>query len=90
MDKKNCRRKHQRHQAVQIKPIRLTSSTGLIYFVVPVDESEEGMGCIFSGKNPPLVGHVYMIGDEDSARQIEVRWLDTIANNRYRLGMQYK
>lgn len=90
MSKDKNRRKHQRHAVEPINPVRLCSTTGEIFYVVPVDESEGGMGCIFSGKNPPQTGHTYLVGEENDTRPMEVRWVESIGNNRFRLGLRHQ
>ncbi len=84
-----CRRRHQRHKVAQINPIQLSSSTGAVFFVVPVDESESGIGCIYSGQIPPQVGHTYEVSEDGDTREMEVRWVDPIGKNRFRLGLMY-
>ncbi|MCA1764867.1 MAG: hypothetical protein LC633_01190 [Desulfobulbaceae bacterium] len=89
MYKAKSRRRHERHKVTQINPIKLNGSDDDLYFVVPVDESESGLGCIYSGAKPPLVGHVYAVEREGGSRRMEVKWIAPIGTNRFRLGMMY-
>jgi hypothetical protein len=77
------------HKVTQINPIHLHSLTGTVFFVVPVDESESGIGCIYSGKIPPRIGHINMVGEDGDTREMEVRWVALIGKNRFRLGLMY-
>ncbi|MDT8334241.1 MAG: hypothetical protein RQ753_00935 [Desulfurivibrionaceae bacterium] len=83
------RRRHERHKVEQITPIQLNGSDGTIFFVVPVDESESGLGCIYSGKIPPEAGRRYMVARAGETREMELRWISPLSKNRYRLGLMY-
>jgi len=89
MYKGKSRRRHERQKVTQITPIQLSGPDGAIYFVVPVDQSESGLGCIYSGKIPPVEGHIYVVEIDGDSREMEVRWISLIGNNRFRLGMMY-
>ncbi|MFO7607441.1 MAG: hypothetical protein R6W72_14195, partial [Desulfurivibrionaceae bacterium] len=78
-----------RHKVNQINPIKLNGSDDDLYFVVPVDESESGLGCIYSGVKPPQAGHVYAVEREGGCRRMEVKWIAPIGANRFRMGMMY-
>jgi hypothetical protein len=81
------RRRHQRHKVSQINPLQLSDSTGALFFVVPIDKGDSGIGCIFSGKIPPVVGHIYLVSGDSINTEMEVRWVASIGNNRFRLGL---
>ena len=89
MYKGKSRRKHQRHQSNQIHPLQLSNTNGGIFFVVPIDESESGIGAIYTGKNPPNVGSVFLVGDSTPPRKAEVRWVSPLGTRRFRFGLMY-
>lgn len=89
MHDRKCRRREPRQQVSQINPIQLSNSAGELYFVVPVDVSESGMGCIYSGKIPPLAGQIYTVEGDGDTREMEIRWISAIGENRFRLGLMY-
>ena len=89
MHDRKCRRREPRHQVSQINPIQLSNPAGELFFVVPVDVSESGIGCIYSGKIPPQTGQTYMVDRDGDTREMEVRWISAIGENRFRLGLMY-
>jgi hypothetical protein len=89
MHRNKCRRKHQRHKITKIQPLQLSNAAGGIFFVVPIDESESGIGAIYTGKNPPRIGSVFMVGDDSNSRKMEVRWVAPLGTRRFRFGMTY-
>jgi hypothetical protein len=89
MYKGKSRRRHERQKVNQITPIKLNGSDDDLYFVVPVDESESGLGCIYSGAVPPRAGHVYAVEREGESRRMEVKWIAPISATRFRMGLMY-
>jgi hypothetical protein len=81
------RRRHQRQKVSQINPLQLSNSSGALFFVVPIDKSDSGFGCIFSGIIPPIVGHTYLVSGDSINTEMEVRWVVSIGENRFRLGL---
>ena len=81
-------RRYERRKA-ENQPITIVSDTGVNFFLLPTDHSSQGMGCIYTGSQPPESGARFTLRHEGVVRNIEVRWIQELAGNVYRLGLQY-
>lgn len=71
------------------QPITLTNDSGENFFLLPADHSPQGMGCIYTGSQPPESGARYTLRHEALVRIVEVRWIQELAGNVFRLGLRY-
>lgn len=82
------RRQHKR-QVCNNQVVTLRSAAGSNIFVLLIDQGAGGLGCVYSGKNPPKVGYTFGVQAEGGARQVEVVWVDELGRLKYRLGLMY-
>ena len=88
MDKKPNKRRHERSLAAN-RPIQLVTMDTHTYYILPADESSSGMGCIYTGEEPPEAGAVCVIREDGPERKVEVMWVLPLAQGIFRLGLQY-
>jgi hypothetical protein len=88
MDRKPNKRRHERSMAGN-RPIQLVHLNTRTYYILPADESKSGMGCIYTGDDPPEIGAVCVIREDGPERKVEVKWVMAMAQGIYRLGLQY-
>lgn len=82
------RRRHKR-QICKDQVVTLRSAVGTKIFVLLIDRSDGGIGCIYNGKNPPRIGYAYEVLEEGEVRGVEVAWVDEFGHLKHRLGLVY-
>jgi len=88
MDKKPNKRRHERSLAAN-RPIQLVQMNNHTYYILPSDESASGMGCIYTGDDPPETGAICVIREDGPERKVEVKWVMPLTQGIFRLGLQY-
>jgi hypothetical protein len=89
MSKREDRRRHERI-AAQNKPLTLISvKTRSALYLLPIDESLGGIGCLYTGKYPPQIGFQYEIKEGHGEQVVEVRWVTELTIGIYRIGLEY-
>lgn len=88
MDKKANKRRHERNLS-QNRPVQLVQMNSRTYYILPADESSSGMGCIYTGNEPPEPGAVCMLKEGHPERKVEVRWVSPLASGIYRIGLHF-
>jgi hypothetical protein len=86
--KKKTGRRHERKVAAN-RPLRMVHLNSYTFYVLPADESESGIGCIYTGSEPPDVGAFYSFREDDEMKRVEVKWIKKLATGIYRLGLEY-
>jgi hypothetical protein len=81
-------RRHERKKADN-RPLKLEHLNNYTLYILPTDESESGMGCIYTGNEPPDVGAYYSFEDKGTRRKAEVVWVTELTQGIYRLGLAY-
>jgi hypothetical protein len=71
------------------RPLQLLHLNSYSFYILPTDESQTGMGCIYTGKEPPEVGAFYTFKDKETLKKVEVKWIKKLAEGIYRLGLEY-
>ena len=86
--KKKETRKHERQIAAN-RPLQLIHLNSYTFYILPADESKSGIGCIYTGPEPPDVGAFYTFKEKGVSRNIEVKWIKELATGIFRLGLEY-
>lgn len=82
------KRKHDRRESPS-RPIKMANLNSQTFYVLPSDESDGGIGAIYTGHQPPNAASFYSFSDGNKTRHVEVKWVKKIADGLYRLGLQY-
>jgi hypothetical protein len=89
MSNREDRRRHERI-AAQNKPLTLISvKTRSTLYLLPIDESKGGIGCLYTGKYPPQIGFQYELKESHGEQAVEVRWVTEPIVGIYRIGLEY-
>jgi hypothetical protein len=88
MIKEMLNRRHVRKTG-EHQPIQMVNLNSQTFYVLPADESEGGLGAIYTGKKPPEIAAYYSYKEGNKLRHVEVRWVKKISDGIFRLGLQY-
>ena len=79
-----------RREPVSNQLARVKNDTGEEYVVLITDVSQEGLGCVYVGENPPeLCARLSWMNGGTQKKHLKVMWLRNLEENVHRLGLQY-
>ena len=88
MNKETLNRRFKR-KIIENQTIQMASMNSKTFYVLPFDESEGGVGAIYTGLQPPEAGAYFSFKEGNSVRHVEIKWVKKISDGIYRLGFQY-
>jgi hypothetical protein len=71
------------------RSIQMANLNSQTLYVLPADESDNGIGAIYTGPKPPDVGSFYSFKENNSMRHVEIKWAKRISEGVFRIGFQY-